>query len=332
MAVWLVTGATGFVGRQVWETLGAAAPEPARFPSAVYAMGRHRPRDCPEDRFVLADLDDPTGLAAAVRRLEPDFVIHTAGRTPPAPDEELYRANFWFTTHLLSALRGPGKPMRVVLLGSAAELGPVPAAHLPVGEDYIGYPFDAYGRSKRLATVAGLGERPPLEVMVARVFNPIGPGQPPTQAFGHFAARLAEPGGDPVVLDVGDLDARRDFIDVRDVAQAMLALASRGRAGRVYHVGTGRSRRVGEGLEFLIEQSGRSVQTRVHPAGQDRRGPSDSIAAIDRIGAETGWAPRIAWEQSLSDLWREARDPQTSRRWQSPVPVPNPAPRLPLTA
>lgn len=330
MAVWLVTGATGFLGRHVWDALGPEAPRSSPLPADVYALGRHRPRGCPEDRFLAADLNDAAGLSQVVRRIAPDFVIHTAGRTPPAADEELYRANFWFTTHLLSALRGVGKPMRVVLSGSAAELGPVPAADLPVGEDYNGYPFDAYGRSKKLATVAGLGERPPLEVMVARIFNPIGPGLPATQAFGRFAERLAEPGGDPVVLDVGDLDARRDFIDARDVAQAMVALALRGRAARVYHIGTGRSHRVGEGLDVLIGLSGRPVQTRVDPRLQDRRGPSDSTAAIDRIVAETGWEPRITWEQSLADLWREARDAQGSRRWQGSAA--DPAWRLPLTA
>jgi nucleoside-diphosphate-sugar epimerase len=220
---------------------------------------------------------------------------------------------------LLSALRCLGKPVRIVLSGSEAELGPVPPADLPVSEDYNGYPFDAYGRSKRLATVAGLGERPPQEVMVARIFNPVGPCPSTTQAFGRFAERLALPGGDPVVLDVGDLDARRDFIDVRDAAQAMLAIALKGRAGRVYHIATGRARRVSEGLEFLIGLSGRLVQTRVDPALLDRRGPSDSITKIERIGEETGWEPRITWEQSLTDLWRAVRDAQASLRCQAPV-------------
>ncbi len=330
MAVWLVTGATGFVGRHVWNALGSGDPESSRLPADVYALGRHQPPDCPGDRFLPADLNDVVSLGQAVRRIEPDFVIHTAGRTPPASDEELYRANFWFTTHLLNALRCLGKPMRVVLTGSAAELGPVPAAKLPVGEDYNGYPFDAYGRSKRLATAAGLGERPPLEVMVARIFNPIGPGLPTTQAFGRFAERLAEPGGEPVVLDVGDLDARRDFLDVRDVAQALLALVLRGRPARVYHIGTGRSHRVGEGLDVLVGLSGRSVQTRIDPRLLDRRGPSDSTAAIGRVVAETGWEPRISWEQSLADLWRDVREAQAARLWQGPVA--DPAWRLPLTA
>src|SRR5262245_31025499 len=230
MAIWLVTGGTGFVGRHVLDAIGSGQGENLPPQAEVFALGRRRPPGCPEDRFVEADLEDTAGLAQAIRRLAPDFVIHTAGRIPPASDDELYRANFWSTTHLLSALRSLHKPMRVVLSGSAAELGPVAAADLPVGEDYTGWPVDAYGRSKHLANRSGLAERSPMKVMVARLFNAIGPGQPVTQAFGRFAARLGEPGPDPVSLTVGDLDTRRDFVDVRDVAQAMIAVALRGQA------------------------------------------------------------------------------------------------------
>ena len=330
MAVWLVTGATGFVGRHVLDALTSGGDLSSRSNTQVIVVGRRRPSDWPADRFIEADLNDATALRLALRRTDPDFVIHTAGRTPPASDDELYRANFWSTTHLLSALRSLDKSIRVVLSGSAAELGPVEPAQLPVGEDYTGYPIDAYGRSKHLATLRGLSERPPLEVTVARVFNPIGPGIPPSHAFGRFAARLAEPGPDPLELTVGDLEARRDFIDVRDVARAIIALALGGQAGQVYHVGTGCSRRVGDGLEILVRLSGRSVRTRVDPELKSRPGPSDSRAAIGRIVEQIGWKPRIAWEDSLEDLWRELGDRQRLPRWNgSSIGAGR---RLPLTA
>ena len=308
MALWLVTGASGFLGRHVVETLTSGLEGHQRADVDLILMGRRRPEGWPEERFVAADLNDPAALRQGLQRFAPDYVIHTAGRTPPAEDDELYRANFWATTHLLAALRSLKKPCRVVLSGSAAELGPVSVAHLPVGEDYNGYPVNAYGRSKHLATLRGLSERPPLEIVVARVFNPIGPGTPPTQAFGQFAARLGEPGPDPLELTVGDLETYRDFIDVRDVARAMIALALRGEPGRLYHVGTGQSHRVGDGLEILLRVSGRTVQIRIDPSLQSRRGPADSRAAISRIVAETGWLPQIAWEESLADLWREASE------------------------
>jgi nucleoside-diphosphate-sugar epimerase len=305
MAVWLVTGATGFVGRHVLDALKQGSESLVPPETTVIVLGRRCPEQWPRDNFAEVDLTDTDRLPAVIKRLEPDYVIHTAGRTPPTPDDELYRANFWATIHLLSTLRSIRKPARVVLSGSAAEYGPVETDKLPVSEPYVGFPRDAYGRSKYLATAAGLAERSALEVMVARVFNPIGPGTPPSQAFGRFADRLTDPDADPLNLVVGDLDARRDFVDVRDVARAMITLALHGKAGLAYNVGTGRSHRIGAGLERLIELSGRAVRVSVDPALQSRRGPADSRADIDRILTHTDWRPTISWDQSLEDLWRD---------------------------
>jgi GDP-4-dehydro-6-deoxy-D-mannose reductase len=332
MAVWLVTGGGGFVGRHVLEALSAGTLDGDVGHSDVIVLGRRRPAESSGYRFVEADLNDPEGLREALRGLAPDYVIHTAGKTPPASDEELYRANFWSTTHLLGALRGLGKPMRIVLAGSAAELGPVPEADLPVAEDYTADPVEAYGRSKLLATRSGLAERSPLEAVAARIFNVIGPGLPATQAFGAFASRLAEPGLDPLDLPVGRLDTRRDFVDVRDVARALIALALHGLSQQVYHVGTGESRTVSEGLTLLIESSCRSVVCREDPALLRRTGPSDSRAAIGRIVAETGWQPRIAFEESLRDLWREVSGRQQVNPWRAAAAGGLPTWRLPLTA
>ncbi len=306
MAVWLVTGGSGFVGRQVLGALRDGAGRFAVRDDKVVVLGRQ----CPPNwtgAFSAVDLQDATQTRVAVEQISPDVVIHTAGRTPPAPDEVLYRINFWATVHLLSALRSLRKTIRVVLSGSAAELGPVDEARLPVSESYPCDPMTAYGRSKWLATKSGLSERSPLEVMVARVFNPIGPGTPATQALGQFASRLVESGRDPVELIVGDLDSRRDFIDVRDVAQAMVALATRGNAGMVYHVGTGQSHRVGDGLNRLVQLGGCDVRLSVDPALCNRRGPVDSRADITRITAHTGWRPQISWDDSLVDLWNSAQ-------------------------
>jgi GDP-4-dehydro-6-deoxy-D-mannose reductase len=162
-------------------------------------------------------------------------------------------------------------------------------------------------------------------VNVARVFNPIGPGMSHAQAFGEFADQLASKGADPLPLVVGNLGIRRDFIDVRDVSRAMVAVAIRGRSRLVYHVGTGESRRVGDGLDLLIKLSGRSVRVCVDPRRSHRKAPLDSRADIGRIVNHTGWTPTIPFEQSLADLWIEMKISQD----QPSVGVPAP---LPLTA
>ena len=301
MPVWLITGATGFLGRHVLAALGEWRTSGVE----VVTLGRRCPPRGTFQTFLKADLDDPASVHRAIGVAAPAVVLHLAGQTPPASPEQFYRVNTLATVHLLDALRARGGAARVVLAGSAAELGPVELADLPVGEDHPCRPSESYGLSKLLATAAGLAARPPLEVIAARIFNPIGPGQPPSQAFGRFAARLAE--GDPMPLSVGDLDIRRDFIDARDVARALIALAESGRAGSVYHVGTGRSRCVREGLDHLIRLSGRAVEVKADPRASRNAGPRDSCADIRRIAADTAWRPRVAWEQSLADLWDEAR-------------------------
>ena len=193
MAVWLLTGANGFIGRQVLRALGHTGRPRVESRRQVVLLGRRCPHGWPESAFAAVDLRDANQTRAAIERISPDVVIHTAGRTPPAPDDELYHINFWATLHLLSALRSLRKTVRVILSGSAAELGSVDLAHLPVNESYPCDPVDSYGRSKWLATKSGLSEGLPLEVIVARVFNPIGPGTPAGQALGRFASRLAEP-------------------------------------------------------------------------------------------------------------------------------------------
>jgi nucleoside-diphosphate-sugar epimerase len=299
MAAWLVTGGTGFLGRHILRALTATGSADGE----VVALGRRCPPGWAR-RFVHADLEQPEAVARAVRLVRPEVVIHAAGRTPPGTPGEFERVNVRATLHLLDALARAGRPTRVVLVGSAAELGPVDPADLPVNEEHPCQPADAYAWSKRLATLAGLMAPPPVEVMIARVFNPVGPGLPATQALGQFTARLLDPAPGPLV--VGDLDVRRDFVDVRDVARALVALAWSGRPGRVYHVGTGVSHRVGDGLERLIRRSGRSIEVRVDPARAAARGARDSRADNRRIVADTDWRPAIGWEQSLDDLWDEA--------------------------
>jgi len=293
--VWLVTGGSGFLGRHVLAALRG---------TETLATGRRCPDGWPPDRFIVGDLEEPESVARAVASARPDVVVHAAGRTPPGGPSLFYRSNTLATLHLLDALKALGRPVRVVLAGSAAELGPVGVESLPVGEDFPCRPADAYGLSKHLAACAGLAARSPLEVVAARVFNPVGPGHPANQAFGRFAAMILQnaPGG----LVVGDLDARRDFVDVRDVARALVALGERGRAGLAYHVGTGASHRVGDGLAHLIRRSGREVAVRVDPALASSPGPRDSRADVRRIVGHTGWRPEIPWEQSLDDLWDAA--------------------------
>jgi nucleoside-diphosphate-sugar epimerase len=300
MPTCLMTGVSGFLGRHLYRLLIDRLAD-----YEVIAIGRSRPEHCPAESFRRIDLEDRAGLAKLIAEMTASVIFHLAGKTPPGDPGEYYRQNTLATVHLLDALQSANRPCRVVLVGSAAELGPVAVEDLPVAEDYPCRPFEPYGASKFAATSAALSRSDSIEVVVGRVFNPIGPGLPTAQALGRFAGLLAE-GSGPIRLMVGDLDARRDFIDVRDIASALLQLALRGRAGEVYHLGTGNSHPVREGLDRLIALSGRDVTVEVDPSLARNRGPSDSRADIRKILRDVGWSPRIDWDRSLVDLWDEA--------------------------
>ncbi len=307
MATWLVTGGSGFLGGSILQWLAGGADSGSR----VIALGRKHPGGWPREDFLRMDLDDVDGLCRAIEEIRPQCVIHAAGKTPPAPSAALYRANTRVTANLLAAMRGLHQKARIVLVGSVAELGPLPVEMLPVSETHPCRPVDAYGLSKWAATRLGLAEAPPLEVIAARVFNPIGPRLPTLQAFGRFASLLAETGPDPLILKVGSLETRRDFIDVQDVAAALVALVNNGRPGQVYNIATGQSRSIGDGLQELIRLSGRSVRIEVELS---HRGPLESRADIAKIRRDTGWAPKVSWEESLANLWDDVRRRTQGRR------------------
>ncbi|WP_235963940.1 NAD-dependent epimerase/dehydratase family protein [Tautonia rosea] len=316
MSTWLVTGGSGFLGhhllnRMVCSDLGI---------TRLIALGRRPPEGWPADAFLRADLNDPASLSRALATVRPRVVLHLAGLTPPADEATLHRVNAGGTLALLRALQAIGRPCRIVSAGSAAELGPVPEALLPANETIPCRPDSPYGLSKWFASQATVASPRPIEGIAARIFNPIGPGMPSSQAFGRFAAQLAAPSPDPLSLQTGNLDARRDLIDARDVADALIALALRGHPGRVYHVGTGSSHRIGDGLHRLIALSGRRVVVSSDP--NPGPGPVDSRACIAAIRRDTGWSPRIPIDESLADLWNSVRP--RSLRPDAPHPPPSP--------
>lgn len=294
---WLVTGSTGFLGQAVLDMLGR------RPDLQIVRLVRPGHRLAGQPGTIVADPSQPQSWLSDLHNIQPGIVLHLAGRTPPASPEELFTDNLELTRQLLRGLDLMGRPVRLVHAGSAAELGNVPVDQLPVHEMYIPDPVTPYGQSKWSAAQAVLAAGNQIRPVVARIFNIIGPGQATSQAFGRYAADLmrADPARPLQIMAMG-LRHRRDFIDIRDVARALLTLAEYPNPARLYHVGSGQSRSVGEGLEVLVRASGKKVKI-VESHGLGAQGPSDSRADNRRIKGDTGWAPQISFEQSLTDLW-----------------------------
>ncbi len=280
----LVTGAGGFLGPHV------AAELRRRRPGARLVL---------LDR-AACDLRDAGAARRAVDKAKPSLVFHLAGTTRPLDWTGLWDAHVRATINVLEAVRRvPGA--RVVIPGSSAEYG-AGAGRGPVSEDATTEPLTAYGATKLSQTLAALSYRHHgLAVSVARVFNAIGPGIPERLALGAFARQLAaiERCLQPPELKVGNLTPRRDFVDVRDVARALVDLASA--PPGLYNVCSGRSVSIEELLKTLIRLSGLKIVLRADAARRRALDLPRIVGSHRKLTAATGWRPRISLRQSLSD-------------------------------
>jgi GDP-4-dehydro-6-deoxy-D-mannose reductase len=284
----LITGIHGFTGRHLAARLAET--------SSATLIG------------LPCDLTDPEAVRQAVERADPDVVFHLAGIFGSESPEAIQRVNVGGFVSLRDALRRQaerrGRPIRLLTVGSAAELGRAGAARLPVAEDACCQPETAYGRSKWEATRLALAEpsEGPLEIVVARPFNLVGPGLSPRLALGNFARQIADVAlGRASVIRCGPLDARRDYLDVRDAVEAYRLLVERGRPGQLYHVCAGRSYAVGDLLQRMLALAGAGPEILSQPT--DWAGDlADIYGDPGKLIAECGWAPTIDIDRSLADL------------------------------
>jgi GDP-4-dehydro-6-deoxy-D-mannose reductase len=179
-------------------------------------------------------------MTPALADFSPQIVFHLAGRTQANSAQDYYAANVIPAAQLLDGLEGLAERPVVVLMGSAAEYGSVSEADLPASEDQVCQPITDYGASKHAQTMLGLSRAARgWPIVIARLFNPVGPGMPNHLALGGFAERLA---ANPEILEVGDLDVWRDFISVDEAARLVIELALVPEAiGQVVNICSGRA-------------------------------------------------------------------------------------------
>ncbi len=303
----LVTGAAGFVGGHLIDRLAGRGPL-----VGWYRPGGMVPASRPQVDWQAVDVTDGTAVARAFDGIRPSRVFHLAGAASVATswqESALYlRTNALGTHHLLRAVRASAHPCRVLVVSSAMIYQ---ASEEPLNESAPLVPSTPYGLSKlaqdHLALRAAVDDN--MDVVVARPFNHIGPQQTAAYATSSFARQIAriEAGLDPAELRVGNLEARRDITDVRDVTAAYECLMHKAISGRAYNVCSGRVWRARDLLDELLHSSTTPVRVALDPA---RLRPADvPIVQGDagRIRAEVGWVPSIPVEQSIRDMldwWR----------------------------
>ncbi|HSH04821.1 MAG TPA: GDP-mannose 4,6-dehydratase [Anaerolineae bacterium] len=299
----LVTGGSGFAGSFLVDDLVAAGHEVAVLARAGSAS---RVRDGVE--VVVGDLLEREGLIAAVAAFEPALIYHLAGwasvggswREPALP----LAVNAGGTANLLDAAVAGGKP-RVVVVTSAEIYGVLGYEDLPITEERTPAPNHPYGISKWAAAqlVPLYAQRDNLPVIEARPFNHIGPRQSLGFVVADFASQLAaiKLGQKEPQMLVGNLDAQRDFTDVRDMVRAYQLLGEKGEIGERYLICSGAPVAISNILNTLIDLSGINVEVAYDP---QRMRPSDTpcvYGSYAKLRRATGWEPEIHLRQSLSD-------------------------------
>ena len=294
----LVTGAAGFVGSHLLPALRAA------FPAAELAT----------DPF---DVADPAAVLQAVRDARPNACVHLAAISAiPAAQSDpdaAWRVNLGGTLSLARILTAESPGCTLLFASTADAYGRSFKAGVALDEAAALNPMNTYGATKAAADLAlGAMAGTNLRIIRARPFNHTGPGQSAAFVVAAFARQVArvEAGLQPPVLRVGALDPLRDFLDVRDVCAAYALCLARADAipsGAVLNIASGTPRRVGDVLADLLALAG--VQAVTEADTGRMRASEITLAAGDAGLARDllGWAPAIAWPQTLADVladWR----------------------------
>jgi GDP-4-dehydro-6-deoxy-D-mannose reductase len=209
--------------------------------------------------------------------------------------------------HLLDAVRSIEHYYpRILLVGSGEEYGYLREGACPVSEEEPLHPGNLYAITKACQNMIGsvYARAYGMGIVMVRAFNHIGAGQSPQFVAADFAMQIAEmeAGLRPPVMHVGNLTARRDFSDVRDVVRAYVLLMEKGRSGETYNVGSGHAVSIQELLDILLGFSTRSVAVEQDPA---RMRPSDVPvieADIRKLQEDTGWQPEYTLEETLHTM------------------------------
>jgi GDP-4-dehydro-6-deoxy-D-mannose reductase len=289
----LITGASGFVGRHLVANLTTACPEAALFTEAI-------------------DVCNHEMIAASVQRTSPDVCVHLAAvstvRGAEQDEDHAWQVNLHGTLNVAKAILCHAPDCSLLFISSADTYGDSFRTGVPLAENAPLAPMNTYAATKAAADLAlgSMTERG-LRCIRLRPFNHTGPGQTErfvVAAFARQVARIAA-GLQPPVLNVGNIDSRRDFLDVRDVCAAYLACMNRAialPAGAIFNLASGTARPVSDILAQLQALAGITAEVRIDPA-RVRRHEIPSACGDATLARETlGWTPNIPWEQTLRDV------------------------------
>ncbi len=299
----LVIGGGGFVGNHLIQHLF----EQGDTVLATTNTGRESVSGC-----EVFDLDITDGVATLdlIQRARPDVVYHLAAIAfVPQAESDFQLAlavNVGGTSNVVKGCVSLGTCPGLLFVSSAEVYGQVKPSEVPLREENPLRPSNNYSLSKRMAelVVERYDRQGKVRSCIARPFNHIGPGQDSRFVASNFALQLARVahGLTSPTLQVGNLEARRDFSDVRDIVKAYRALGIKERG--VFNLGSGRCVSIRELLDTLIKVSGVTVDIRPDPARMRGSEVPELYGLNERATEASGWRPTISLEQSLADVYQ----------------------------
>ncbi len=307
----LIIGAAGFVGPYL-----AHAVKEYMHCEVVATKLPHEKVDIPEARVENLNILNPDEITAVLNDEKPDYIFHLAAQSSVALSWKnpalTVDVNINGALNLLNSIRGLKDQPKVLVVGSGEEYGYIKEDIVPINENADLNPGNVYAVTKAtqnmMATI--YSQAYGMKLVMTRSFNHIGPRQTPQFVVADFCSQVVkiEKGMQEPVINVGNLSAKRDFTDVRDVVRAYTLLIQYGKSGETYNVGSGNAQSINSILEKIISKTEKQIEVRVD---EKKLRPVDvPIIEADtrKIYRDTGWKPEISLDTTIEDMleyWRE---------------------------
>ena len=309
MSKGLVIGAAGFVGSYLIEEM---------YSCGIDSYATKLPHERLEhERAKVYDLDilSKEAIVTLLLEIRPDYIFHLAAQSSVGLSWKnpglTVDVNIKGSINVMDAVRELYYKPRVLLIGSGEEYGHIRPGETPIREDNLLRPGNIYAATKACQNMIGsiYAQAYDMQIMMVRSFNHIGPGQAPMFVVSDFCKQVAEieKGLREPVMYVGNLAAKRDFTDVRDVVKAYVGLIQQGVPGETYNMGSGHAVEIRKILDMIISLSEKEIRVEIDP---NKIRPVDVPiieADITKIHELTGWKPQIELNQTIRDTldyWR----------------------------
>lgn len=311
----LIIGITGLAGRHMYNLL---ARNKTYDIFGTYHKEIKNAVDFIGVKLFRCEINDINSIESIIKQCKPEWVFHFGAFVTvhnsfnnPLP---IFQTNIMGTVNLLESIRRINPDCRILITGSAEEYGKVPQNMMPIKETYCLNPVSPYGLSKKIQEEIGLMYHKiyGLKIIFSRTFHYSGPYQPLGFVFPDFAKQIVDiKNGKQNFIKVGNLDAKRDFTDIRDVVCAYFALMEKGKIGEIYNVCSGRSIPIKNVFDKMISYSGRQIDVIVDETKLRPSDIPDFIGDNNKLKNDTVWEQQFSIDDTVKDVldfWTNYKD------------------------